>query len=363
MRILYVFDSMGIGGAETMIMNILRLRIDNNMVFDFIVHTSYKGEFHDEIREMGGNIIICPIFSIRRIIDYYIWWEKFFQQNSYDIVHGNYRKSSPIYLQVAKKHGIATIMHTHSASTRSNFSFLRKIPAYFIYTYSDQIFACSVKAAKWLFGNKIINDKKLKIINNGINTSLYTFDLQKRDKIRNEMNLQGKIVICHVGRFAPMKNHIFLVRVFEEIKKLKRNSVLLLIGDGELYPSIQKYVKEKKIEDIKFLGIRRDVQDLLQAADVFVLPSLFEGLPLSLVEAQAASLPCVCADTITKEAFIGKNVLSLSLNEKEKKWAKVIINVSLTHQRMPVDFSSNPFDVHVSAKSVMDVYKEIKTRT
>ena len=359
MRVLYVFNRMGIGGAETMIMNILRQRMLHDFNFDFVVHTSKKGEYDDEIRAMGGQIFICPAFSLTNILAYKRWWKSFLQNNKYDIVHGNYRRSAAIYLHEAKKNGVSTIMHTHSASSRSGLSVLRKIPATLIYHYSDAIFACSQKAAIWLFGKKILQDRKIKIINNGIDMKQYVFAQAVRKRYRNKLNLQTKFVVCHIGRFAPMKNHKFLIDVFTEIKKIKNNACLILVGDGELRKKIETYVKETRVEDVMFLGIRRDVPNLLQAADVFVLPSLFEGLPVSLVEAQAASLPCVFADTITKEAVISNNAKSLSLSLGAGVWAQEIINVTKIVSRVARDYSFNPFDIRVSSLSVIESYRDI----
>lgn len=357
MRVLYVFNRMGIGGAETMIMNILRQRMTNDFSFDFVVHTIQKGEYDDEIRAMGGQIFVCPQFSLKNTFIYKQWWNSFLQRNKYDIVHGNYRKSAAIYLREAKKYGIATIFHTHSASSRSSFASLRKIPALLLYKCSDQIFACSQKAAVWLFGDDILHDKKLKIVNNGIDMQQYSFKQEVREQYRNNLGLHNKLVVCHVGRFAPMKNHIFLIDVFAEIKKIAYNSCLLLAGDGELRKMVEKYVQEKELEDILFLGIRRDIPQLLQAADVFVLPSLFEGLPVSLVEAQAASLPCVFADTVTKEAVISNNAIALSLEQGLDVWAQEIVNVANIEPRLARDYSTNKFDVRVSAQEVIRTYR------
>ncbi len=352
---------MGIGGAETMIMNYLRLKLSSDMQFDFVIHTTEKKEFHDEIRSMGGRIISCPDYTIKNAFLYIKWWKEFLNKNHYDIVHGNFRKSAPIYLREAKKRGMHTILHTHSASTRSRFSSMRWFPAYLIYKNSDYIFACSMNAAKWLFGNRIENDKKLVIIDNGIDTLKYSYNENVRRQIRSELGVGDDIVICHVGRFAPMKNHKMLIEIFKEVKKISPNSVLLLVGDGELKDQIQKYVNDSGVLDVKFLGIRRDINRILQGADVFLLPSLFEGLPVSLIEAQVAQLPCVYSSIITEEVIISENVYPISLEADTKKWAETVVRVGSNTQRRCVDYSSSRFDVHVSAKSIMDIYTRLCT--
>ena len=356
MRILLVFKRMGIGGAETMIMNMLRYLKSNEYSFDFVVHSSQKGEFDDEIKNLGCNIYRCPEFSFKHLIKYVHWWRKHLKEHKYDIVHGNYRQSAPIYLQEAKRCGIGTIMHTHSASSRSRFSKLRRIPAKVIYKYSDYIFACSEKAAIWLFGEKILLDTKFKIIKNGIDMSAYTFNHSTREKYRKDLNIEDNYVVCHVGRFAPMKNHIFLIDIFSEIRKIIPDSILLLIGNGELKEDIENYVQKKNIKGVRFLGIRRDVPQLLQAADVFVLPSLFEGLPVSLLEAQAASLPCIFSDSITNEAVISSNAESLSLHESLELWAKKIISISKQETRCMRDYSNNSFNIQASVLEILNCY-------
>lgn len=356
MKVLLVFRRMGIGGAETMIMNVMRYLNQSNISFDFVVHTPLQGEYDKEIISMGGNIFVCPEFKIYNVRKYNKWWKNHLRNNHYDILHGNYRQSALLYLRIAKMEGIKTIFHTHSAFSRTKLSSLRVIAAKIIYHNSDYIFACSKKAAEWLFGNKILQDPKLAIIHNGIKMDEYSFNLETRNKYRKELNVEDKFVVCHVGRFAPMKNHAFLIEVFSKIKAKLPNAVLLLIGDGENKTYIEDVVHERRINDVIFLGIRLDVPQLLQAADVFVLPSLFEGLPVSLIEAQAASLPCVFSDDITNEAVIGSNIKAMSLHQSPEVWANEIIEISKQEIRGKRDYSNNPFNIRNSSRTIKKYY-------
>ena len=262
MHILLVYKRMGIGGAETMMMNVLRTIDRSKYEFDFVVHTSEKGEFDDEIKSLGCKILVCPSFK-NNISAYKKWWRKLFETSHYDLVHGNYRQTAIIYLKEAKKKGIRTVFHTHSASTRSSFSWLRFLASKIIYKQSDRIFACSEKAATWLFGDRILHDRKLRIIYNGIDTSLFSYDEVVRQNYRKKLQVDDKLVVCHVGRFAPVKNHQFLLRIFNEIKKIRNDSCLLLIGAGELKEQMEDIVKNEGISDVHFLGIRTDISSCL----------------------------------------------------------------------------------------------------
>ena len=233
------------------------------------------------------------------------------------------------YLVYAKKYGIKKrIIHAHNSGNET--SKLRGIFHYLNKTrlsqYATDYWSCSMVASEYFYNENIINSPKHHIINNAIQTKDYAFDEAVRNEIRKEYKLEDKYVIGHVGRFQYQKNHEFLVDIFNEYLKLDNNAVLMLIGQGEGEEVIRQKVADLGItENVMFMGVRSDVNKLLQAMDIFVLPSHFEGLPLVLVEAQSAGLPCyVSKDVITKESDVTGNIEFISLDDGDKKWAQII---------------------------------------
>lgn len=306
-RILHVFGRMDYGGAETMIMNIYR-NIDRNKVqFDFICHLESKGKYDDEIYESGGYIYHCPQFKGNNISTYKKWWKEFFKQHSeYRILHSHIRSSASLYFPIAKKHGIKTIIHSHSTSNGKGIkSFAKKILQFPLRRQADYFFDCSIESGEWLFGKKIINGNRHYTLKNAIDVNQYKYNTEIREKYRNDLGIADKDVYIHVGRFHPAKNHGFLLEVFNEIYKKNENAFLLLIGDGDLRSEIEKKISNLGLEHcVRMPGSRSDIPELLQAADCFLFPSLWEGVPIASIEAQAAGLKTLLGENIYKIAKI-----------------------------------------------------------
>ena len=231
--------------------------------------------------------------------------------------------------EIIEKYGIKKrIIHAHNSGNET--SKLRGIFHYLNKTrlsqYATDYWSCSMVASEYFYNENIINSPKHHIINNAIQTKDYAFDEAVRNEIRKEYKLEDKYVIGHVGRFQYQKNHEFLVDVFNEYLKLDNKAVLMLVGQGEGEEAIRQKVADLGMtENVMFMGVRSDVNKLLQAMDIFVLPSHFEGLPLVLVEAQSAGLPCyVSKDVITKESDVTGNIEFISLDDGDKKWAQII---------------------------------------
>lgn len=327
-RILHVFGGMGRGGAETMAMNLYR-NIDRSKVqFDFIVHTEKKCDYDDEINLLGGKIYRVPRYKGINHFIYRKQWIEFFREHpEYDIIHGHMRSTASIYLNIAKKYGLKTISHSHNSSSGKGISsIIKNIMQYKIKYIADYLFACSKSAGIWLYGKSRCDRENFFILNNAIEADKFKLNLEKRENIRNEFDINNKLVIGHIGRFHPQKNHEFLVEVFELINKKNKDSVLLLVGDGELRECINEKVKKLGLEDkVIFTGIRDDVDSLVQAMDVIVFPSLYEGLPLTLIEIQVSGLPCIASDTITKDVNITKSIEYMSLELNKDLWANKIL--------------------------------------
>lgn len=306
-RILHVFGRLNRGGAEMMIMTLYR-NIDRTKVqFDFIVHANEKCAFEDEVRFLGGNIYKVPRYNGKNHFQYKKAWNEFFQNHpEYKIIHGHIRSTASIYLKIAKKLGLITIAHSHNTSSGGGFSaVVKNILQYPIRSIADYLFACSRAAGEWLYGKRACKGDNFFILNNAIDTEKFIFNEETRLKKRKELQIEDKFVIGHVGRFHPQKNHYFLIDIFKEIYNINKNSVLLLIGDGDLKKSIQEKVEDLGLSNnVVFTGVRPNVPELLQAMDVFLFPSLYEGLPVALIEAQAAGLPCIVSDKITTDTKI-----------------------------------------------------------
>lgn len=359
-RILQVFAEMNRGGAETMIMNLYR-HIDRSKVqFDFIVHTQEKCAFDDEIEQLGGRIYKVPKYIGANHFAYKNAWKDFFKSHSnYKIIHGHVRSTASIYLKIAKKYNLTTIAHSHNTSSGSGITALIKdVFQYPLRNISNYFLACSESAGKWLFGDKIVASNKFKIFNNAIEVERFTFNNQIRDTIRKEFAIEDKYVIGHVGRFHPQKNHELLVDIFKNIHNKIEDSVLLLVGDGFLKESIQEKVRNEDIEDsVIFAGVRSDVPDIFQGMDLFLFPSLFEGLGIVVVEAQAAGLNCIVSDQIPDEAIITKLVDKVSLSKSPEYWSELAIK-KINYKRKDTSelIKSSGYDIKETAKWLENFY-------
>ena len=323
MRVLQVVTKMDRGGLETMLMNYYR-RIDRNKVqFDFLVHREERGAYDDEIELLGGKIYRLPRL-VPWSVSYLSSLNNFFDEHlEYKIVHVHQDCLSSVILKAAKKHRIPVrIAHSHSSSQDKNLKYpIKLICKHSIPKYATDLFACGKNAGNWMFGGA-----SYKIINNAIDVAAYAYDLTKRQEMRQQLSVENEFTVGHVGRFNQPKNHSFLLEIFNALLKEEPNAVLLLVGGGEDMKMIQVKAQILGIaEHVRFLGIRSDVADLMQAMDIFVFPSLYEGLGIALIEAQAAGLPCVVSDTIPKEAYLTDLVKSESLSDSPDIWAEKIL--------------------------------------
>lgn len=358
-KILQVFGALNCGGAETMLMNLYRKIDVSKIQFDFVKHTEELCYYDTEIIEKGGEIYSCPRYTVSNHLKYVKWWDAFFKSHpEYKIVHSHIRSTASIILKIAKKNGCVTISHSHSTSNGKGFaSIIKKILQSKIPKYSDFCFACTYNSGKWLFGEKVVKSDKFKVIPNAIDTEKYKFSESIRQKMRCELGIEEKIVYGHVGRFHPAKNHGFLLELFSEIHKKQSNSVLLLVGDGELRGEIEGKIKELSLQDsVILLGVRSDVHLLMQAMDVFLFPSSWEGLPLTVVEAQAAGLPCFVSNTVTKEVYLSDLVEYLPIDSGVQVWLNEILTGKLVHTDVSAKIKSSGFDISSSVEEITLFY-------
>lgn len=303
-RVLHMINSLHFGGSQAFIMSVYRNIDRTRLQFDFVVTPEEEKDLYEEVRKMGGRIFVCPKYTFINHFTYLKWWEHFFTEHpEYKIIHGHVRSTSAIYLSIAKKHGLTTIAHSHSTSNGKGLLGLVKTimqhPTRYI---ADYLFACSDLAGKWMYGEKATKQDNYQMIPNGIDIHRFTYSEAKRKIVRQSLGiLEDEFVIGHIGRFTKPKNHIFLLQTFSAYLKKHPHSRLLLVGDGKLLQPMKKACGQMNIMNhVIFTGARSNTEDYYQVMDVFAFPSLWEGLPVSVVEAQASGLPCLISDNITR---------------------------------------------------------------
>lgn len=320
-RILQVIDKMDINsGVYSMLMNYYKYINNNKIIFDFIIHEALSEEIKKLYLNQKTRIFeLCPLTSknlLKNRIDFINILEKY----NYKVIHVHLPNAGFLYLSIAKKYGVPIrILHSHNSKGSDIWwknirnGFLNKLGI----LYANKYFSCSKKAAEYLFGEKRLREGRVEIINNAIEIDKFLFNNSIRIKLRNNLNIdKEQFVIGHVGRMSQQKNHFFLIDIFKLFHN-NNNCKLVLVGDGELKEKIESYTKINNLSDsVIFLGSRDDVNEVLQIFDVFVLPSLFEGLPVVSIEAQAAGLKCLLADTITSECNLTGNIKFLPLDNK-----------------------------------------------
>lgn len=365
-RVLVLDTVMDRGGAETMIMNYYR-QIDRSKIqFDFLVNRPYEGAYEKEIQELGGKIFrMCPLYP-----QYFGRYKKEVREflkahPEYQIIHSNLEERSYFALKEAKKLDIPVrISHSHNAPR--GFDLKSIIRYYFRANLKPQVthmFTCGEEAGIWLYGKK--QQDNVIMMNNAIDAKLYQYNPTVEEEMRKELGLEGKFVIGHVGRFFPQKNHTFLIEIFAKVYQQNKNAVLLLVGGGELETEIKEKVEELNLtEAVKFLGVRSDIHRIMQAFDVFILPSLFEGFPVTMVEAQAAGLPCIISDQVPPQCAITKNVEIISLKQSPQQWAERLLSYQNTKKQNTYEtIVKQNFDITANAKWLQQFYlEELKSR-
>ena len=367
-RVLHNIASLHFGGAQAFLMNVYN-NIDREKVqFDFVVTPEEKKDLYEQVEQMGGRIFVCPKYTGKNHFAYCRWWNDFFAEHpEYHVIHGHVRSTASIYLKIAQKYGLVTIAHSHSTSNGSGISaIVKNIMQLPIRHTADYLFACSDKAGKWLYGEKATKQPNYRMIPNGVDLKRFAFHEEKRRQMRNQLKItEDTFVVGHIGRITVPKNHQFLVELFAAYHKENPKSRLLLVGDGELFEAVQQQCTQLGIrEAVIMVGSKTNTEDYYQAMDIFVFPSLWEGLPVSVVEAQANGLICLLSDVITRDVDLTDQVKYLSLNEKSR-W----INEIATACPRPRTAASpenmkklQPFDASVVAKQLQDFYLEQNER-
>lgn len=329
-RVLHTVTYMGRGGLETMLMNYYRAVDRERIRFDFLVHRDFKAEYDDEILSLGGNIYRLPRldpFSVK----YRRALRDFFATHSYKIVHSHLDCMSALPLSAARAAGVPVrIAHAHNSLQNKDIKYpIKLISKRFIPHNATHFLACGRAAGEWMF-----SCHRFDILPNAIDTATFAYSEEKRHRIRSALSLGDAPVVGHVARLRSQKNHDFSLRVFKALLELRPNARLLLVGDGECEENIRRTAHELELgNSVLFLGSRADVPDILSAIDAFVLTSLYEGLPVSVIEAQATGLPCILSDNVSHECALCDNVEFVSLDCSPAHWASRI-NAHLDEKRL-----------------------------
>lgn len=367
-RILHVVGKMHRAGLETFIMNMYR-NIDRNIIqFDFLTHYQERSDYDDEIESMGGRIYRFSVMDDKDILKYIKDLNIFFEKHKdYDIVHGHWTTLGFLYMFFAKKHKVRRrISHAHGARTSENLKDqVKKILSKSMKYFSNYYFACSEKAALWLYGSSYVEKDKVKIINNAIDSKKFSFNKIIREQYRQSLKIDDKLVVGHIGRFEASKNQSFLLEIFQEILNLNKNAVLLLVGFGEDEIILRNKIKSMGIQrKVLFLGTREDIPELLSAMDVFIFPSRNEALGISAIESQAAGLPTLVSEEIPQEAYITEYIMKCELDDSLRNWAKESINISKMERKNTASkIIKNGYDIKSEAIRLQNIYLKIHEKT
>lgn len=332
-RVLVLDTVMDRGGAETMMMNYMRHMNRDTVIYDFLVNRDYRAAYEEEIEDLGGHIYrMCPMYP-QYFGRYKLQFRAFLRKHpEYRIIHSNLEERSYFAMRIAfEAHVPVRIAHAHNRPVGFDMkSIFREYFRHRLPRYVTHMFACGQEAGDWLFGKQ--NRERVIQQHNAIDTAQYRYDSEISDEVRHEFGVNDSktFVLGHVGRFFPQKNHEFLVEIFAALHKLQPNSVLWLIGGGELDDALKKAVRRRCDQlglhnAVRFLGVRSDVPRLMQGMDAFVLPSLYEGLPVTMIEAQAAGLPCTISDRVPRQCDVTETVQVVSLDSASDIWAKRIL--------------------------------------
>lgn len=327
-RILCVLGKLKAGGVESIMYSYYRFMDKSKYQYDFVYEESSDFQVPKDIIDLGAKAFVVP--DVSSPFKYVKAIENIIKREKYDIVHVNMNTLSVFSLFAAKICKVKyRILHNHSTSSgvEKKRDLIKKVLRPFNRIFTNKPAACSELAARWMYGDEAFEKGRIKVFRNGVDTEKFSFSQEYRVEIRREFNLENKKVIGHVGRFMTQKNHLFLIDIFAEYAKLDSNGVLVLVGIGELFNKVADYVKAKGLEDrVIFTGARSDVYKIYSAFDVFVLPSLYEGLPLVGVEACASGLPVLFSDFVTRESKVTDAVEFLPIDDPVV-WAEKLSSI------------------------------------
>lgn len=360
-RVLQVLGCLDRGGAENMIMSVYR-NIDREKIqFDFILHLNRPSDFDEEAKSLGATLYYAPQYNGKNHFEYKKWWNDFFKAHpEYKLLHSHIRSTASIYTEIAHKYGVKTIVHSHSTMTAGKglSAFVKNLMQSNITKHADLCLACSDVAGKWLFKNH-----EYTVYPNAVDAEKFAFNSENRNKIRKQYNLGDSFVIGHVGRYHKIKNQTFLMEIFAEILKKKPDSYLVFVGEkigseGMEKQELVDFAKSKGVfERCIFAGNVPNVHEYMSAFDAFVFPSLYEGLPVTLIEAQASGIHCFVSDSVSHESKITDNIEFVSLEKSASQWAEKILSYDYSERKDSYeDIYNAGYDIKAGVKNLSEIY-------
>lgn len=361
-RIIHIVPSLRRGsGVIGVVMNYYR-NIDRGQIqFDFVYMLETENSFKEEIKSLGGNCYYIGKPGFMNFINVRRKFENVLKTYSYKIIHNHVSQIGMFLFSLACKNGVKEIiLHSHNSNAaETKFKTLRNnILNRLTVKFSTLYFACSLKAGRFLFGDKAVDNNEVYILNNAVDLESFKFSEQVRDCYRTKFNIEDKIVIGNIGRFCIQKNQLFLIDLFNYYHKNNPNSILILVGGGEMEDDIKTRIKDLQLDkDVIFTGVRKDISSLLSMMDILVMPSLFEGLPVIGVEAQANGIPCLFSSEITEETKVLDNVMFTNLNDSVQIWSENIDNlVKQPHLKCNRDMVDYGFCIKTESEKLTKYY-------
>lgn len=366
-RILHYVGKMDVGGMESLLMSLYRNLNRDEYQFDFAVHSNDRGCYEDEIEALGGKVFRFPPMRSNPA-RYYRTWSNFFAENEGYFhafsMHTNSLANPLAMIAALHYKDMKCIIHSHSAyADKGKYQvindLIHKINRYFLNKSRIKKVACSQEAAIWLFGEKAVNDGEVEILYNGVDYNIFYFSEEKRQHLRKELGIEDNPVICQIGHLLPVKNFEFTIDLMTLLTKKISDIKLLIVGDGTLRPKLEERVRAFGLDDsVAFLGVRGDIPSILSASDVFVLPSHYEGLPVSTVEAQASGIHCVISSNVSRMTKISNLIEYVDITDKNA-WERVILEklskAESTIQTRTQVMLNPEFDIRNSVKKYIQI--------
>ncbi len=360
-KVLAIVSQLNRGGLESRLMDIIRNLDFSRVQMDIYTYRMDAGLLDEEAKSYGCKIYYNKPLTVKNMFEYVHYFAAFLKKHpEYKIVHAHQDAWCTVFCKGAKLAGVP-VRIAHSRTSIASVSIenlaknIIKIPAK---KYATHYFAVSDHAGEWLFGKGNVKRGKVEVWPNAIECKKYELNGERRKQKREELGIEDKLVILHVGNFTPYKNHEKVVRVFYEVCKKRKDAVLILVGK-ECTPNARALAKELHLtKRIKFLGVREDINELLWAADIFLFPSIFEGMPGAVIEAQAAGLPCLVSDAVTKQIKITPLVKLLSLKLSDKRWAKELLDIQKMGRSNQLEvMRQKGFDVEILVERLTKFYE------
>ena len=366
MKILLVLDNLSVdSGVSSVVMHFYRNM--QNVSVDFLIFKQGQNVYVDEIRQNGDQVYVLErLLSPKTVCKAITQTKRFFREyaKEYDAVWLHSPTLNEFTLRYAKMYGIPNrIIHSHSSMTSTDpvKKMLNQMLTRNVTRYANHYWTCSDKAAAFLYGEDFVQNHPVEMVYNGVVPEKYGFDSQVRAKMRQQLGFENKTVFCHVSNFSPIKNLTFLVPVMAQVKKHNPQARFLFVGDGPVKPEFEALLQAEGLQDVcLFVGRQADVLSYLQASDALLLPSLKEGLPVTVVEAQANGLPCFITDTITRQCNVG-GVTYLPLQQQAWENALCDFCAFTAEERAAVSmaFADSNFNIHSEAKRVENLFLDM----